>query len=127
METAARFVLRHRWWVIAFWAIALVAGGFAAGSVPDRLSADISLPGQEGSQAQVELQKAYGVDALPAYVPVLTAPAGETVAEHRDDVAAVADAMRNRPGTQVFDYGSTGDPKFLTDDGRSTFVLVYAP
>jgi putative drug exporter of the RND superfamily len=42
-------------------------------------------------------------------------------------VTAVADAIPALPGVQVLDYGSTGDPKFVTDDQRSTFVLVYAP
>jgi len=45
--TSARFVLRHRWWVIRILARRLVAGGWAAGRVPDRLSYDFSLPVQE--------------------------------------------------------------------------------
>lgn len=28
---------------------------------------------------------------------------------------------------QVLDYGRSGDPRFLTTDGRSTFLLVFAP
>jgi RND superfamily putative drug exporter len=127
MNRSAHFILKHRWWVIGFWVIALLAGGFAAGRVPDRLSADISLPGQEGSETQAQLAHSYGVDGNVAYVPVLTAAPGEKISEHRDDVTAVADALRKQPGMRVLDYGSTGDPKFLTDDGRSTFVLVFAP
>lgn len=42
------FVLRHRRWVIGFWLLLLAAGGVAAGKVPQRLSADFSLPGQPG-------------------------------------------------------------------------------
>jgi RND superfamily putative drug exporter len=62
-----------------------------------------------------------------AYIPVLTAPGGGKIADRRSDVTAVADKIRALPGLQVLDYGSTGNPKFLTDDERSTFVLVYAP
>src|SRR5690242_4784650 len=37
VERSARFVLRHRWWVIGFWLLALFGGAAAAGQVPDRL------------------------------------------------------------------------------------------
>ena len=127
MDRSARFVLRHRWWVIGFWLITLIAGAATAGQVPDRLSFDFSLPGQEGYQAEVKLAKAYNIAAYPQFIPVLTAPEGESIAEHKDDVAAVSDELRKLPNVQVLDYASTGDEKFLTDDGRSTFVLVYAP
>lgn len=129
MDTSARFVLRHRWWVIGFWLIALIAGGVAAGKVPDRLSFDFSLPGQEGYETEVKLAEAYNVGAYAGYIPVLTAPAGEKIVDHKADVQAVADKIRAIPGSgvQVVDYASTGNPKFITDDGRSTFALVYAP
>ncbi len=127
MERSARFVLRHRWWVVGFWLISLLAGGFAAGRVPDRLSFDFSVPGQPGYQAETKLADAYGVAALAAYIPVFTLPAGETFTDHRDDVAAVSDRLRAIPGVQVIDYAGTGDPGFLTDGGRSTFALVYTP
>ncbi len=129
MDTSARFVLRHRWWVIGFWLIALVAGGVAAGKVPDRLTFDFSLPGQEGYETEVKLAEAYNVSAYPGYIPVLTVPEGEKVVDHKADIQAVADKIRAIPGSaiQVIDYASTGNPKFITDDGRSTFALVYAP
>jgi len=127
VERSARFVLRRHWWVIGFWLVALVAGGWAAGQVPNKLSYDFSLPGQEGSETAVRLAQSYGVAAHVAYIPVLTAPGGGKIADRRSDVTAVADKIRALPGLQVLDYGSTGNPKFLTDDGRSTFVLVYAP
>ena len=127
VERSARFVLRHRWWVVGFWLISLFAGVFAAGKVPGRLSFDFSVPSQPGFQAETKLAQAYGVAAVAAYVPVLTLPAGETFTDHRDDVSAVAERIRAVPGLQVLDYGRTGDARFLTDDGRSTFALVYAP
>jgi RND superfamily putative drug exporter len=129
VDTSARFVLRHRWWVIGFWLIALLAGGFAAGKVPDRLSFDFSLPGQEGYETEVKLAQAYDIGAYAGYIPVLTAPEGEKIADHKADVQAVLDKVRAIPGSgvQVIDYASTGDPKFITDSGKSTFALVYAP
>jgi putative drug exporter of the RND superfamily len=127
VERFARFIVRHRWWVIAFWLVALVAGGSGAGHVSGRLSYNFSLPGQEGSQTAAKLADSYGVAAQVAAIPVLTTPAGQKIADHRAGVTAVADAIRALPGVQVLDYGSTGDPKFVTDDQRSTFILVYEP
>jgi putative drug exporter of the RND superfamily len=127
VERFARFIVRHRWWVIAFWFVALVAGGSGAGHVSGRLSYNFSLPGQEGSQTAARLADSYGVAAQVAAIPVLTTPAGQKIADHRAGVTAVADAIRALPGVQVLDYGSTGDPGFVTDDQRSTFLLVYAP
>ena len=46
MTPLTAFVLRHRRWIVGFWLLALVAGGVAAGKVPQRLSTDFSLPGQ---------------------------------------------------------------------------------
>ena len=127
MERSARFVLKHRWWVMGFWLVAMSAGVFAAGQVPDRLSYDFSVPDQQGHQAEVKLANAYGVAALASYIPVFTAPDGEQITDHRAELAAVADDLRAVPGLHVLDYGSTGDPGFLTEDGRSAFALVYEP
>jgi putative drug exporter of the RND superfamily len=127
MDRSARFVLRHRWWVIAFWLVSMFAGGFAASQVPDRLSFDFSLPGQEGYETEVKLAQSYGVAAFVSYIPVYSAPDGGAIASHKADIAAVSDEIRKLPGVQVLDYASTGNPKFITDDGKSSFSLVYAP
>jgi RND superfamily putative drug exporter len=127
VERFARTVLRARWLVIAAWLAALVAGMVAAAAVPDRLSYDFSLPGQEGYETSVKLQEAYGTTYYPSAVPVFTAPAGQTIEQHRDDVTAVTNELRKIPGIRVIDYGTTGDRAFLTDDGRSTFAFVYGP
>ncbi|MFE2134156.1 MMPL family transporter, partial [Streptomyces sp. NPDC059466] len=125
MQTFAHFMLRHRRWVLGFWLVVLLAGGTAAGRLPDRLSSDFSLPGQEGSETQAALARTYGVSADLGYLPVLTAPAGRRIA--RADVTAVAERLRAMGGVQVLDYGGTGDPGFLTGGGHSTFLLVYGP
>jgi RND superfamily putative drug exporter len=113
--------------VIAFWVLALLAGVFAAGKVPDRLSFDFSLPGQEGYQTEVKLAEAYNVGAYAGYIPVFTAPAGEKIADHRSDLAAIAAKIRTVPGIQVLDYSDAADPQFITADGRSSFALIYEP
>jgi putative drug exporter of the RND superfamily len=127
VDRLTHFVVRHRRWVFAFWLVALVVGGASAGKLSERLTFDFSLPGQEGYETELKLAKAYGTSSFPMYIPVLTAPAGQTVAQHRAEVSAVSDALRTLPGVRVLDYGSTSDAAFITADGRSTFLLVYAP
>ena len=45
---------------LAFWLLALVAGGAAAGKVSQRLSTDFSLPGQPGYVTAQQVMRLYG-------------------------------------------------------------------
>jgi uncharacterized membrane protein YdfJ with MMPL/SSD domain len=87
-------VVRHRWWVFAVWGIVLIAGGISASQVQDQLTHNLSLPRQEGSETQSALARSYGVESEVGYLPVLTAPDGESITKHQDGVAAVADQIR---------------------------------
>jgi RND superfamily putative drug exporter len=128
VESLARFVLRHRLLVVLGWLALMVAGGVVAGPVADRLTFDFSLPGQPGFEAEQELIATFGTSTADTLVPVVTVPEGSTVAEHADDLAAVFDAVRTAvPQARVVDQASTGDPRFVSDDGRSTFALVQGP
>lgn len=79
----------------------LVAGVGASSAVPDRLSYDFSLPGQEGYETSVKLIEAYGIDGGMSYVPVYTAPAGEKIADHREELAQIDGALAKLPGAHV--------------------------
>jgi RND superfamily putative drug exporter len=128
VETLARLVLRHRLVVVLGWLALMVAGGIAAGPVTDRLSFDFSLPGQPGYEAEKELIATFGTSTADTLVPVITVPPGSTVADREADIAGVFDALRAAvPQVRVVDLGSTGDDRFVTDDGRSTFALVQGP
>ena len=128
MGTLARFVLRHRLLVVLGWAVLLVGGGAAAGPATDRLTVDFSLPGQPGYEAEEQLIAAFGASTADTLVPVLTVPEGQTVQQRAGDLAAVFAAVRTAlPQSRVVDLASTGDQRFVTDDGRSTFALVQGP
>ena len=128
MERLAAFVLRHRSLVVTAWAVVLVAGAVAAGRVGDRLTFDFSLPGQPGYETELDVAQRYGTSTFDTYVPVVTVPEGTTVAEQRDEVAAVFGALRTGvPGVRVTDLASSGDPVFVGDDGRTTYALVQGP
>ena len=128
MERLARLVLKHRLWVGVTWLVLLVAGGAAAGPAAGRLSVDFSLPGQPGYQTDQKLIATFGASTDDTLVPVLTVPAGTTVTQHRAEINQVWSTVRQKlPQFRVVDFASTGDPKFITNDGRSTFAIVQGP
>jgi RND superfamily putative drug exporter len=127
MTRLAGFVLHHRKRVMAAWGVLFLAGMVAAGAVSNRLSFDFSLPGQPGYETAKQTIAAFGNggDQAPA-IEVVTVPAGQTV---QGDAAAIAGAFdRARaavPRVRIVDLGSTGDQRFITSDGRSTFALLF--
>src|SRR5690242_20213255 len=128
MERLSSFVLAHRRWVFAFWAVMFLAGIAAAGKVPDRLSYDFSLPGQQGYETEQKIIASYqGGSAQAAYGAVVTVPQGQTVEGSAAEVQAVYDALRKIPTLRVVDYSQTHDKGFITSDGRTTFGVVYEP
>lgn len=128
MERLARLVLRHKGRVALAWLLLFVAGVAAAGPVSQRLTFDFSLPGQPGYEAERQLIAAYGTGTFDTFVPVVTVPTGSSVEAQRQAVEGVfAQVRRELPQLRVVDLGSTGDPRFVTKDGRSAFGLVQGP
>lgn len=128
VEALARLVLRRRLLVVVVWLVLLVAGAAAAGPAANRLTVDFSLPGQPGYEAERQLVSTFGSSTADTLVPVVTVPAGTTVSQRAGDIAAVFAAVRTAvPQVRVVDLASTGDTRFVTADGRSTFALVQGP
>jgi len=128
VERFARLVLHHRRLVAAVWVVLFVAGGLAAGPVSKRLSFDFSLPGQPGYTAERQLIDTFGTSAADTLVPVLTVAGGGPIGPRSADAAKVFAAVRTQlPQLRVVDLGSTGDQRFISDDGRATFGLVQGP
>jgi putative drug exporter of the RND superfamily len=128
MSTFVRFVLRHGRLVALAWLIVFLVGGATAGQLSGRLSADFSLPGQPGQVAEKELEQTYGTNSESPFIPVVTVPEGRSVEGEKARVGRVYEAIRQQvPGVRVVDFASTNDPRFLTEDGRSTFGLVFVP
>ena len=120
----------HRRWIFAFWVVMFVAGGSPAGRFPDRLTFDFSLPGQPGYEAEQQLIATFGASTRRH-----PRPGGHRAREARPsqdqaaDVRAVFDAVRtavpHRSGSSTLAAPAT--PRFITDDGRTTFALVQGP
>jgi RND superfamily putative drug exporter len=130
VERLARLVMRHRRIVSGVWLALFLGGLFSVSPLSDRWTLDFSLPGQPGDRAEQQLIDTYGVSTYDTYIAVVTVPPGETVESNRSAVAGVfATAVAAVPDVKIrlVDFASTGDPGFVTDDGRTTYALIQAP
>jgi len=110
-----------------FWLVMFVVGGISAGQVSNRLTIDFSLPGQPGYETEKELLATFhNGGSNPPTIAVVTVPEGTTVQEQLGKITPVFDEVHAAlPGTRMVDYAMTQDDVFLTDDGRTTYALVY--
>jgi RND superfamily putative drug exporter len=125
------WVLDHKRTVVGLWLAIAVAAFAAIGPANDSLSQQFPVPGEEGFETNQQLAAIYGNggDVAPL-VPVVTLPEGKTVdspgvTEELD--AALSKVETALPDSRTASYASTHDRAFVSDDGRTTFALVYIP
>ncbi len=132
MSTLTRCVLAHKRLVVGFWTLVTIAAFAATQPAGNALSDQFTVPGREGFETNRQIAATYGTggsDVTPI-VPVVTLPAGTTVdspgivAQLRAAVGKVRAAL---PESRIASYASTGDRAFVSEDGRTTFALVYIP
>jgi putative drug exporter of the RND superfamily len=125
----ARWVLAHRRIVVSVWLVLAVAGMFAAGPASRALTQQYSAPGRGAFRANREIARIYGNGGSGSVlVVVLTLPAGTTVGSpgvHPPLAALDGRIEAALPGARVASFASTGNRAFVSDDGRTTFALVY--
>ena len=125
------WVLSHKRIVLGLWLVVTIAAFAAVQPASNALSQQFDMPGQEGFETNRELAAIYGAggDVAPL-VPVVTLPRGKTVDSPGVDEqlnAALAKIESAVPGSSTASYASTGDRAFVSEDGRTTFALVYIP
>jgi RND superfamily putative drug exporter len=127
-----RWVLQHKRLVAVFWILLTLVGMASAGSATKALKQKFSVPGKEGWVTNQQIARAYhgtGGNSAPL-LPVVTLPAGQSVSS--PSVQAELRAVEARleqtlPGSRVASYATTGNPAFLSKDGRTTFIIAYPP
>ncbi len=128
MTALTRFVLRHKALVALFWVVVAAVGVMTISGTTHRMTNNFSMPGQAFKvDNQIASQYGNGGDQTP-YVPVITVPAGERITDPAVAAAtgrAFGALARAIPNVRIADYATTGNRAFVTDDGRSTFALVY--
>ena len=131
MGTWTRWVLAHKRLVAGFWLVVTLAGFAAVQPATDALTEEFTVPGREGFETNRQIQGLYGNGGnIPPIVPVVTLPEGTTVdtpgvtEELETALGRVREAL---PGARLASYASTGDRAFVSEDGGTTFALVYVP
>ena len=130
MSSLTRWVLAHKRTVVLTWVVLTIAGIAAAGPATDALDPEFSVPNKEGWETNVAIAQHYrgtGGDTAPL-VPVVKLPQGTRADSPsvRADLAKVDRALeRALPNSRLASYASTGDKTFVSDDGRTTFAVVY--
>ena len=123
-------MLAHKRTVVLTWIVLTIAGIAASGPAVDALEPEFSVPDKEGwetNQLIAGLYEGTGGDTAPL-LPVVTLPEGESVDSPtvRADLEAVeAKLAEALPHSRIASYASTGDDAFVSDDGRTTFAVVY--
>jgi putative drug exporter of the RND superfamily len=130
LASLTRWVLAHKRIVAVSWIVLTVAGMAAAGPASEALEPEFSVPDKEGWETNVAIAERYngtGGDTAPL-LPVVTLPKDEKVDSPavQRDLRQLDQRLREAlPGARLASYASTGDEAFLSDDGRTTFAIVY--
>jgi len=131
MAALTDWVLSHKRLVLGLWLVIWIAAIAAIGPAGSSLSQQFNIPGREGFETNKELSEIYGAggDVAPI-VPVVTLPQGKTVDSpgvRAELGAALEKVQATLPESISASFASTGDRAFVSDDGRTTFALVYIP
>jgi RND superfamily putative drug exporter len=125
-----RWVLAHKKTVVISWILLTIAGVMAAGPASKALDQKFSVPNKEGWETNEAIASKYngtGGDTAPL-LPVATIPNGQSVdsPQVKSDLTRLDDSLAKAlPGSRVASYASTGDKAFVSDDGKTTFAIVY--
>jgi putative drug exporter of the RND superfamily len=71
VEALTRFVLRHRWLVLAAWAVVFAVAGFASSQLPHLLTNRFTLPGTDTRRAEVILEDHFGQKSTGSFTVVV--------------------------------------------------------
>ena len=133
MTPLIRWVLAHKRTVVVAWIVVAIAAFASVQQAADALSAEFQLPGRESSKAANLIEERYGNGGNRVsgpLSPVVELPEGTTVDSPgiREELSAAFGAIyRAVPGARTADFASTGDRLFVSEDGRTTFGVMWYP
>ncbi|MFI0373362.1 MMPL family transporter [Actinomadura sp. 1N219] len=127
MRRWAEFMLAHRRLVMVFWLVVAIAGAAVSGPVSERMTTDFALPGEPGGKTAEQITETFGNGGYTApYLVTVSYPEGRTAAGDQAGVAAAFANIRTEvPNVRILDQANTGDPAFVTKDGRTAYAMVF--
>ena len=132
MSALTRWVLAHKRIVTIGWIVLTIAGIMAAGPATEALEPEFSVPDKEGWETNQEIAANYArhgrrhLAADPGCDPARRRVDRLRGGDRRPRGARrpLAEAL---PNSRIASYTSTGDDAFVSDDGTTTFAVVYPP
>jgi RND superfamily putative drug exporter len=127
----ARWSIEHRRLVVVVSLLLTAFGAFAASRSSSRLSFRFDLPGQPAFETNASIVRLFGDGGEnPPLVAVVTAAGNSTFqsrAARREADTVFARAAAAIPGARIADWATTGARDFVSQNGRTTFALIYPP
>ncbi len=101
MERWTRFVIRHRWYVVAVWAVVFVLSGMAMSGLSDLLTNRFTLPGTDTARADKILEEHFGQQSTGSFSVVVRGEEGSAQALVPEVQAAAERASDELPTSTV--------------------------
>lgn len=120
-------VVRHRWPVVLFWFVLVVAGATAARDLPSRLQGGgFEVPGSESARAAELIRREFPGESAHTLLVVMASPdVAVGRPEHRTAVEGLAGALAADPAVErVLTTYSTGDHRFVSMDRAVTYAVL---
>lgn len=125
----SRFVLRHKLMVAIIWLVVAVVAFASTGAASSALSQEFNMPESESTKVNDAIVATYGRGELGRpLVAVVDLPDGITAdsPQVEQELGAMLDEVRQiAPDARVASYLSTDDQAFVSEDGSTTFALIY--
>src|SRR4051795_8364053 len=131
LASLTRWVLVHKRLVAVGWLVVTLVGFYGAAKVTDALNENFTMPDSASTIANERIVSRFDSGgAPPPLVAVVTLPPGTTArapAVRADLRTLEQDLARAVPGARIASFGSTPEPAYVSDDGRTTFAIVHPP
>jgi putative drug exporter of the RND superfamily len=131
LASLTKWVLAHKRLVAVGWIALTLAGFYGAMQVTDALTENFTMPDSASTVTNERIVSRFDSGgATPPLVAVVTLPPGTKASAPavRADLRALEqDLARAVPGARIASFGSTSEPAYVSDDGRTTFAIVHPP
>lgn len=124
LSALARFSVRHRWWVIAFWLLAVVGAGLGARSVGGSFSNDLTLSNTDSQAAYDTLRARYPEVSGDGMQVVIHSDSGVVSAKVKAAVTDAVAAVRDSRDVAAVQSPYGPGPAMVSDDGRTAIATV---
>src|SRR5688572_30476232 len=109
MERWTRFVLRHRWPVVAIWLCVLLVGGYLSSGLSKLLSNEFTVPGTDSEEVRLVLAEHFGQRDDGSFLVVFRGADARHAAERRELQAALTRGATALPAGRALPVQAAGD------------------